>query len=151
MKDGIRYEWPLLFVSLPRHQSSFSRSSFPDTSPLPHLLNAYLFNMNSGRTTAVKGGSGIESTPANNVGGDRRVCLHLSPPAVLSFSSDVSPQGSSSSGTMFSGLMNQKRNSGDATAAARRQSFNEMKPAPGIIGKMWHKYVQDTIDMRMMA
>lgn len=36
--------------------------------------------------------------------------------------------------------MNQKRNSGDAAAAARRQSFNEMKPEAGIIGNMWNKY-----------
>jgi hypothetical protein len=36
--------------------------------------------------------------------------------------------------------MNQKRNSGDAAAAARRQSFNEQKPAAGIIGSMWNKY-----------
>jgi hypothetical protein len=47
----------------------------------------------------------------------------------------------SNSGTLFSGLMNQKRNSGDAAAQARRQSFHDQKPAPGIIGKMWHKYV----------
>ena len=52
-------------------------------------------------------------------------------------------QGSagSNSGTLFSGLMNQKRNSGDAAAQARRQSFNEQKPASGIIGNMWNKYV----------
>ncbi|KUJ22321.1 uncharacterized protein LY89DRAFT_574784 [Mollisia scopiformis] len=78
--------------------------------------------MNSARATAVNGGSGVESTPANNVGGDRR--------------------GSASSG-MFSGLMSQKRNSTDAAAAARRESFHEMKPASGFIGKMWHKYVHD--------
>ena len=36
--------------------------------------------------------------------------------------------------------MNQKRNSGDAAAAARRQSFNEQKPTVGIIGNMWNKY-----------
>ncbi|KAF4633735.1 hypothetical protein G7Y89_g4375 [Cudoniella acicularis] len=70
-----------------------------------------------GRTTAVNGGSGTQSTPANNVGGDRR-----------------------GSGTLFSGLMNQKRNSQDSAAAARRQSFNEQKPATGFIGKMWNNY-----------
>ena len=45
----------------------------------------------------------------------------------------------SNSGTLFSGLMNQKRSSGDAAAAARRQSFHEQKPAAGFIGKMWNK------------
>ncbi|KAG4434732.1 hypothetical protein IFR05_009785 [Cadophora sp. M221] len=76
----------------------------------------------SGKTTAVTGGTGIESTPANNVG------------------ADAARRGSSSSGTLFSGLMNQKRNSGDATAQARRESFNDMKPATGIIGKMWNNF-----------
>jgi hypothetical protein len=37
--------------------------------------------------------------------------------------------------------MNQKRNSQDAAAQARRESFNEMKPPAGFIGKMWNKYV----------
>jgi hypothetical protein len=37
--------------------------------------------------------------------------------------------------------MNQKRNSTDAAAAARRQSFHDQKPQAGIIGKMWNKYV----------
>jgi hypothetical protein len=36
--------------------------------------------------------------------------------------------------------MNQKRNSTDAAAAARRQSFHDQKPQAGIIGKLWHKY-----------
>lgn len=49
-------------------------------------------------------------------------------------------QLSQSSG-QFSGLMNQKRNSQDATAQARRASFNEQKPAAGIIGNMWNKLV----------
>jgi len=52
-------------------------------------------------------------------------------------------QGSNSGG-LFSGLMNQKRNSTDAAAAARRQSFHDQKPQAGIIGKMWHKYVFST-------
>ncbi|CZR50640.1 uncharacterized protein PAC_00514 [Phialocephala subalpina] len=77
--------------------------------------------MSSGRTTAVTGGSGTQSTPANNIGGERR--------------------GSSSSG-MFSGLMNQKRNSTDAAANARRQSFNEMQPTTGFVGKMWHNFTK---------
>ena len=47
-------------------------------------------------------------------------------------------QGSNDT-TLFSGLMNQKRYSQDAAAQARRQSFNEMKPTTGFIGKMWNK------------
>merc|ERR1711964_738223 len=45
-----------------------------------------------------------------------------------------------SNGTLFSGLINQKRNSQDANAQARRESFNDMKPATGIIGKMWNNF-----------
>jgi len=37
--------------------------------------------------------------------------------------------------------MAHKRGSTDAAAAARRESFAEQKPATGIIGKMWNKYV----------
>ncbi|KAK0126203.1 hypothetical protein ONS95_007817 [Cadophora gregata] len=74
----------------------------------------------SGKTTAVTGGTGIESTPANNVGG-----------------TDTARRNSN---TLFSGLMNQKRNSQDANAQARRESFNDMKPATGVIGKMWNSF-----------
>ncbi|RDW73998.1 hypothetical protein BP5796_07440 [Coleophoma crateriformis] len=77
------------------------------------------------KMSAVNGGTGSIGTPANNgannVGGTRRA---------------------SQEGTMFSGLMNHKRNSQDAAAAARRQSFNEMKPAPGFIGQMWQNFTQ---------
>ncbi|KAL2064915.1 hypothetical protein VTL71DRAFT_4055 [Oculimacula yallundae] len=76
----------------------------------------------SGKTTAVTGGTGVESTPANNVG------------------AASARRGSNTNGTLFSGLMNQKRNSTDATAQARRESFHDMKPAPGMIGKMWHNF-----------
>jgi hypothetical protein len=41
--------------------------------------------------------------------------------------------------------MNQKRNSTDAAAAARRQSFHDQKPQAGIIGKMWNRYVGSDI------
>lgn len=37
--------------------------------------------------------------------------------------------------------MNQKRNSIDAAAAARRASFHDQKPAAGMFGSMWAKYV----------
>ncbi|KAG9230441.1 hypothetical protein BJ875DRAFT_155054 [Amylocarpus encephaloides] len=75
--------------------------------------------MDSGKTTAVDGGSGTTGTPANNVGGERR---------------------SSQSKSLFSGLMNQKRGSIDATAEARRVSFAEQKPTPGILGRIWNTY-----------
>jgi hypothetical protein len=101
----------------------------------------------SGRTTAVKGGTGTQSTPANNVGETRRVCS-LSPILFLNsvlqteaVTNGSSTQGSNSGGGLFSGLMNQKRNSTDAAAAARRQSFHDQKPQAGFLGQMWHKYV----------
>jgi hypothetical protein len=47
----------------------------------------------------------------------------------------------SQSGSLFSGLMEQKRGSQDAAAQARRQSFNEQKPQAGFLGNMWNKYV----------
>ncbi|KAM3086634.1 hypothetical protein ACMFMG_000760 [Clarireedia jacksonii] len=81
--------------------------------------------MNSLRTTAVNGGSGTTPTPANNVGG----------------SSPTARRGSQE-GTLFAGLMNQKRNSIDAATAARRQSFNEQAPKPGFLGQMWNNFTK---------
>ncbi|PQE20828.1 conidiation-specific expression protein [Rutstroemia sp. NJR-2017a BBW] len=78
--------------------------------------------MNSIRTTAVNGGTGTLSTPANNV----------------EKSSPTNRRGSQE-GTLFAGLMNQKRNSIDAAAAARRQSFTEQAPKAGFVGQMWNK------------
>ncbi|KAJ0386078.1 hypothetical protein COL922a_005105 [Colletotrichum nupharicola] len=50
----------------------------------------------------------------------------------------VSPTGRRrSSGTLFQGLVEQKRHDG---TAARRQSMTDSKPAPGFIGQMWQKY-----------
>ncbi|RFU35218.1 hypothetical protein B7463_g1131, partial [Scytalidium lignicola] len=46
----------------------------------------------------------------------------------------------SSSGVLFAGLMNQKRNSTDPAAQARRQSFHDQKPATGMIGNWWNKF-----------
>ncbi|KAI9863239.1 MAG: hypothetical protein M1824_000439 [Vezdaea acicularis] len=43
---------------------------------------------------------------------------------------------------LFNGLMNQKRNSTDITAAARRSSFAEQKPQAGFIGQMWHNFTK---------
>ena len=81
----------------------------------------------------------MASTPANNVGGDRRVCsLPQFPSCSKQKTYNKFIQGSNSGG-LFSGLMNQKRNSTDAAAEARRQSFHDQKLAPGVIGKMWHK------------
>jgi len=79
----------------------------------------------SAQMTAVNGGSGTQSTPANNVGG----------------SSAPSDRRDSHSG-LFSGLMNQKRNSTDAAAAARRESFHDQKPATGFVGNMWHNFTK---------
>jgi len=49
---------------------------------------------------------------------------------------------SSASSGKFAGLMDQKRNSSDATAAARRTSFAEQKPATGIIGGLWNSFTK---------
>ncbi|EXF85006.1 hypothetical protein CPAR01_09824 [Colletotrichum paranaense] len=52
----------------------------------------------------------------------------------------VSPTGRRrSSGTLFQGLMDQKRHDGNA---ARRQSMTDSKPAPGFIGQMWHNWTR---------
>ncbi|KAL9606720.1 MAG: hypothetical protein Q9179_000160 [Wetmoreana sp. 5 TL-2023] len=45
----------------------------------------------------------------------------------------------SSSETKFNGLMTQKRNSTDATAAARKASFAEQAKAPGMFGGLWQR------------
>ncbi|KAH6666623.1 hypothetical protein B0J14DRAFT_659665 [Halenospora varia] len=79
--------------------------------------------MNQQRTTGMSGGSGTQSSPANNNDGGAS-----------------KRRGSSGSGTMFSGLINQKRNSTDQTAEARRASFAEQKPATGFIGKLWNNF-----------
>ncbi|POS86610.1 hypothetical protein EPUL_002053 [Erysiphe pulchra] len=44
-----------------------------------------------------------------------------------------------SSNVLFSGLINQKRNSVDEAAQARRASFNNMTPPPGFFGRLWNK------------
>ena len=46
---------------------------------------------------------------------------------------------SSASATKFAGLMNQKRNSSDVTAAARKASFAEQNNKPGLFGSMWQR------------
>ncbi|KAI9848748.1 MAG: hypothetical protein M1837_006835 [Sclerophora amabilis] len=75
---------------------------------------------------ATKGGTGTVSTPAN------------------SNSSSAPPhRRSSASGQgLFSGLMNQKRNSLDATATARKASFTEQQPKPGFLGSIWNNYTK---------
>jgi hypothetical protein len=115
---------------------------------------------NSSNMTAVgRGGTGTTSTPANNVDGNsgRRVSPFPSSISLLQcplFSCEVlltyylsiwkfliTFLQSSQSGGLFTGLMSQKRNSTDATANARRESFADQKPAAGVIGNMWTKYV----------
>ncbi|TVY88922.1 hypothetical protein LAWI1_G005058, partial [Lachnellula willkommii] len=120
----------------------------------------------SSASAVSRGGSGPTSTPANNVGGDsastsnRRVSpLSLPPPPITLkpshppfpfafphfFNSNLLTnylfayiQSSGTQNTLFSGLVNQKRNSTDAAAQARKESFSDQKPATGIIGKMWN-------------
>ena len=58
-----------------------------------------------------------------------------------------SPQASTSSQepkspTRFAGLMNQKRNSTDASVAARRASWDDQRPTPGFLGGLWNKYTK---------
>ncbi|TVY20383.1 hypothetical protein LARI1_G000947 [Lachnellula arida] len=79
----------------------------------------------SSASAVSRGGSGPTSTPANNVGGDS--------------ASATNRRSSGTQNTLFSGLVNQKRNSTDAAAQARKESFSDQKPATGIIGKMWNK------------
>ena len=38
--------------------------------------------------------------------------------------------------------MNQKRNSTDGSAAARRASWDDQKPAPGMLGGLWNKFTK---------
>jgi len=112
------------FFFLALHPSVFARSAYSRIFEVFHSATSFTkisIMASSGRTTAVSGGTGIESTPANNIGGDAN-------------------RRGSNSGGLFSGLMNQKRNSTDAAAAARRQSFHDQKPAVGFIGKMWHNF-----------
>lgn len=71
---------------------------------------------------------------------------HTLPPCptnalLLHFSQLTSRFQSSASSGKFAGLTNQKRNSIDATAAARKASFDDQKPATGFIGNMWNRYV----------
>jgi len=47
--------------------------------------------------------------------------------------------------------MDQKRNSLDATAKARRQSFHDMKPATGFVGNMWNRYVARVFDLSVYS
>ena len=47
----------------------------------------------------------------------------------------------------FSGLIDLKRNSQDASAAARKASFHEQRPQPGFLGQIWHKYVVRTLTL----
>ncbi|KAL8661466.1 MAG: hypothetical protein Q9202_005585 [Teloschistes flavicans] len=52
---------------------------------------------------------------------------------------DPSQRRRSSSITKFNGLMNQKRDSTDAAAAARKASFAEQSKAPGVFGGLWQR------------
>lgn len=97
----------------------------------------------TGNTAATKGDLGRPASPANagNQSPKRRVSTLKLSATVLLLQSILNtysfPQDSHSKG--YAGLVNQKRNSLDETAKARRDSFNDQKPAAGIIGNMWNK------------
>lgn len=55
---------------------------------------------------------------------------------------DPSTQSSGSSAQRFANLHNQKRNSSDMTAAARRASFADQSKAPGFLGGMWQNWTK---------
>ena len=99
--------------------------------------------------------SPTDQTPGMSIGGGgerRRVSPSLShcttsttafssyPASAVdsAYSCSRAPQ-SSASATKFAGLMDQKRNPGDVTAAARKASFAEQNNKPGVFGSMWQK------------
>ncbi|KAI9818121.1 MAG: hypothetical protein M1827_000746 [Pycnora praestabilis] len=53
-------------------------------------------------------------------------------------------RSSGSGAAKFSGLMNQKRNSSDVSATARKASFAEQKPASGFVGQIWNNFTKGT-------
>ena len=57
---------------------------------------------------------------------------------------DTVAQSSGASAQRFANLQNQKRNSQDASAAARRASFAEMNKAPGFFGGIWQNWTKGT-------
>ncbi|KAG9245657.1 hypothetical protein BJ878DRAFT_500433 [Calycina marina] len=83
----------------------------------------------NGQTSAVSGGTGATNTPANTVGN-----------VAGSASGSSGSRKSSQSSSKFSGLMDQKRNSTDATA--RRQSFADQAPKSGFVGNMWNNLIK---------
>ncbi|KAI9795362.1 MAG: hypothetical protein M1833_007210 [Piccolia ochrophora] len=78
-----------------------------------------------------RGGTGTTSTPAN--AGE----------AGIFGGSGRRRSSGDSSGGLFSGLMSQKRGSQDASATARKASFDEQKPAQGVLGSMWTSFTKD--------
>jgi len=86
----------------------------------------------SATPTALSGGTGIASTPANNMGGA------AVPPSPENRARRPSQEGNS----LFSGLMAHKRNSTDEGSVARRLSLHETQKPQGFVGKMWHDYTR---------
>jgi hypothetical protein len=73
---------------------------------------------------------------------ERRVSLKFNPYGTCYASTSILTclsSKQSSQGVAFAGLVNQKRNSIDAAAAARRASFHDSKPQAGFMGQMWNK------------
>ncbi|KAL2808103.1 hypothetical protein BJX63DRAFT_436425 [Aspergillus granulosus] len=87
---------------------------------------------------------------------DRRVCLTASywPPSQHLYSSNASDSSTNAGAhsppsvgerrrsSLFENLTNQKRNSGDDTFAARRQSWNEQAQPGGFFSKWWDGYTR---------
>jgi len=67
---------------------------------------------------------------------------HLPHPSQNPTLTPRTPTQSSASSGKFAGLTTQKRNSSDAIAEARRQSFHEQGQKPGFIGQMWHNFTK---------
>ncbi|ROW11588.1 hypothetical protein VMCG_01419 [Cytospora schulzeri] len=63
--------------------------------------------------------------------------------AASSNAAPLSPirSGRRASGPLFASLQENKRPQ-DAASIARRQSLNEQRPPPGIIGTMWNNWVR---------
>lgn len=56
-------------------------------------------------------------------------------------SASQSQSGRRASGPLFASLQEHKRPQ-DAASMARRQSLNEQRPPPGIVGTMWNNWVR---------
>merc|ERR1711964_138909 len=99
-------------------------------------ISAYLLHHNlhtfphSQTTTAVTGGTGTQSTPANNVGG--------ADTARRNNKADMTPSELERHSLLRPHQPEAKQSGCQRTGTT--ESFNDMKPATGIIGKMWNNF-----------